>query len=391
MSDALKDALALLPSVVCASLAFILSFGITGALWFNLAAAVAAFALSMWYLLRHSRWRVAVTAVSALCLLAGALAPTLLDSLHAKPAPAPDALVQQIASASIPLASLDAGAGFADLEPLRKTWQGTRMVALGEATHGTSEFFRMKYRLTEFLVTQMGFRHLALEFDPDDANLWEGVEPYIQGRGGANPVAHLSWPWRTREIVEMVDWMRKYNATVPAPGRVRFHGIDYQGERRDFRMARNALDLLDEVGVDGRVILWAHNAHVSSGPGRMGSYLKQALRNQIYLTGFEFDRGRFTSSLAWVRTYQAEPADTRFYAATLQRIGKPILFLDFRTMMESPAVEAWLNQPRLSHHLQEAHGFMRLNPAWVRDDEPWPSLYDGVIYITESTPAWGML
>jgi len=185
----------------------------------------------------------------------------------------------------------------------------------------------------------------------------------------------------------MVDWMRKYNASAAVPDRVHFHGIDYQGQRRDFQMARNTLALLDDVGVEGRVILWAHNAHISSGAGWMGSYLKPALRNQIYLTGFEFHHGRFTSNLEWVRTYQAEPADSRFYAAALMRIGKPILFLDFRAMMESPAVERWLGQPRLSHHLQEVHGFLRLNPAWIRDDESWPSLYDGLIYIEESTPA----
>ena len=382
--DAVKDALALLPSTVCASLAFVLSFGVTGELWFNLAAGVAGFALSMWFLVRHSRWRVAVTAIGTSCLLLGAIAPNVLDRLHQKPAPASDGLVRQIGSVSIPFANVDAGTGFADLDPLRKIWQGARIVALGEATHGTSEFFRMKRRLTEFLVTQMGFRHFAMELDEDTA---AGIEAYIQGRGNSNPVASLYWPWRTQEVAAMLDWMRKYNESAAAPDRVYFHGIDYQGERRDFQMARNTLRLLDEVGVDGRVILWAHNAHVSSGAGWMGSYLKPALRNQIYLTGFEFHHGRFTSNLGWVRTYEAEPADTRFYAATLMRIGRPILFLDFRTMMESPAVEAWLAQPRLSHHLQEAHGFLRLNPAWVRDDESWPSLYDGVIYIEESTPA----
>ncbi|HEV3197148.1 MAG TPA: erythromycin esterase family protein [Bryobacteraceae bacterium] len=384
MSDAIKDALALLPSTVCACVAFVLSFGITGDLSFNLAAAVVGFALSMWFLVRHSRWRVAVTAVSTSCLLAAAIAPAALDRVREKPAPVSDDLVRQIGSASIPFQSVDAGTGFADLEPLRKIWQGTRIVALGEATHGTSEFFRMKHRLTEFLVTQMGFRHFAMEMDADSA---AGIESYIQGHVSSNPVARLSWPGRTREVAAMVDWMRKYNGPVPEPDRIHFHGIDYQGQRRDFQMARNTLALLEEVGVGGRVILWAHNAHISSGAGWMGSYLKPALRNDIYLTGFEFHHGRFTSNLAWVRTYEAEPADSRFYASALMRIGRPILFLDFRTMMEIPAVETWLRQPKLSHDLQEAHGVLRLNPAWVRDDESWPSLYDGLIYIEESTPA----
>jgi erythromycin esterase-like protein len=384
VSDAIKDALALLPSIVCACVAFVLSFAVTGEVWFNVTAAVAAFAYSMWFLLRHSRWQAAVTLVSSFCLWSVVIAPGLLDRMHQKPAPASQELVRQIAAASLPLRTVDPGNGFADLEPLRKIWQGTRMVALGEATHGTSEFFRMKHRLTEFLVTQMGFRHFAMEFDPEDA---KGVDFYIQGGASGSPVRSFSWPWRTVEVDAMVEWMRKYNASVAPPDRVHFHGIDYQGERRDFRMARNTLDVLDGAGVEGRVVLWAHNAHVSNGPGWMGSYLKTALRDQIYLTGFEFHHGNFTSRLSWVRTYEAEPADTRFYADALQRTGQPLLFLDFRTLTEIPAVEAWLQQPHLSHHLQEIHGVMRLNPPWIRDDESWPSLYDGIIYVEASTPA----
>jgi len=152
-------------------------------------------------------------------------------------------------------------------------------------------------------------------------------------------------------------------------------------------MAQNTLALLDRLDAESRVILWAHNAHVSSGPGWMGWYLKHTLHNQIYLTGFEFYHGRFTSNLNWVRTYEAEPADDGYYAAALQRVGKPILFLDFRTMQEDEALDAWLRQPRFAHELQEAHGLLRLNPAWVRTNESWPSLFDGIVYIEESTPA----
>jgi len=119
----------------------------------------------------------------------------------------------------------------------------------------------------------------------------------------------------------------------------------------------------------------------------MGWYLKQSLHNQIYLTGFEFHHGRFTSRMNWVRSYQAETAGNGYYAAALARVGAPILFLDFRSMAENPALAAWLDEPRLTHDLQEAHGFLRLNPAWVRAARSWPSLFDGVIYLAESTPA----
>jgi erythromycin esterase-like protein len=371
-------------ALLAAFAAFFLSIAVSGALWANVGAGLLAFACSMWFLLPHSRRRAFIAIGGAVCLLALVSAPTVVDRLRGRPHPEPEELVRQIGRTAIPLHSVDPGNGFTDLAPLDRIWQGVRVVALGEATHGTSEFFRMKHRLTEFLVARLGFRYFALELDARRA---KPIDEYIQGERGNNPVAGLGWPWGTREMAAMVDWMRNYNASVPTAARVHFRGIDYQGERRDFRMAQNTLTLLDRLDPGSRVVLWAHNTHVSSGPGWMGSYLKSALHNQIYLTGFEFHHGRFTSNLNWVRTYEAEPADDGYYAAALQRIGAPILFLDFRTMEDDPAVDAWLRQPRFAHELQEAHGLLRLNPAWVRTDESWPSLFDGIVYINESTPA----
>jgi erythromycin esterase-like protein len=334
--------------------------------------------------MRHSARRAAIAIAGALCLLGVAIAPTVMDRLRTPPAPESEDLVRKIGRAAIPIESVDPGNRFADLAPLGRIWQGVRVVALGEATHGTSEFFRMKHRMTEFLVTQMGFRHFAIEMDERRA---KPIDEYIQGERNENPVRNLYWPWRTQEVAATIDWMRRYNQSAPAVDRLHFHGIDYQGERRDFRMAQNMFALLERLGAESRVILWAHNAHVSSGAGWMGSYLKHTLRNQIYLTGFEFHHGRFTSNLNWVRTYEAEPAVNGYYAAAVARAGKPILFLDFRTMQEDAALDRWLQQPRFAHELQEMHGLLRLNPKWVRTNESWPSLFDGVIYIEESTPA----
>ena len=384
MPDWIKAPIAAALSAFFAFLAFALSFAISGALWVNLGAAVIAFSLSMWFLLRNSRRRLAITAAAAVCLLAAVASPTLRDKFRGTTPPEPQELVERIGRAAFPLQGVDPGSGFADLEPLGDAWRGARIVALGEATHGTSEFFRMKHRITEFLVTRMGFRHVAMELDP---LLGQHVESYVQGERRENPVAELPWPWRTREVANLVEWMRRYNTPAPAEERIHFSGIDYQGARRDFRMAQNTLDLLEHSGTAARMVLWAHNAHVSSGHGQMGSYLKQALRQQIYLTGFEFHHGQFTSRFKWVRTYEAPPAGNGYYAGALARTGRPILFLDFRTMRRDPEVEAWLAQPHLGHSLQELHGLYRLNPAWVTTDESWLALFDGVIYIEQSTPA----
>ena len=54
---------------------------------------------------------------------------------------------------AMPLAAVEAGHGFADLEPLRRIIGDKRIVSLGEATHGTRQFFQLKHRLLEFCVS----------------------------------------------------------------------------------------------------------------------------------------------------------------------------------------------------------------------------------------------
>jgi erythromycin esterase-like protein len=376
----LKAIAAALVALFPACAAFLLSFAVSAALWFNLASALAAFAATMWFLKR----RPATVAAATLCLAAAIMAPAIAGRLRAPAAPDPPDVVERISRLALPIETAGPGASDRDLAPLAGVWRGTRLVALGEATHGTSEFFRMKHRLTQFLVTRMGFRHFAMELDPRTA---KHIDEYIQGERNGAATAELAWPWRMREYARMLEWMRGYNASAAPSGRIHFHGIDFQGERRDFRMARNVLDLLEGLPAESRVVLWAHNGHVSSGAGWMGSYLKQALRGQVYLAGFEFHHGRFTSRLNWVHTYEADPAGPGYYADALARTGRPILFLDFRSMARDPVLASWLDGPHEAHDLYEAYGVLRLVPAWVVTREPWPSLFDGVFYIERSTPA----
>ena len=72
-----------------------------------------------------------------------------------------EALAWMRASA-IPLATVKAANGLADLEPLRALIVDARIVSLGEATHATREFFQLKHRLLEFCVAELGFTVFAM-------------------------------------------------------------------------------------------------------------------------------------------------------------------------------------------------------------------------------------
>lgn len=105
-----------------------------------------------------------------------------------------------------------------------------RVVLLGEATHGTSEFYRMRARITQQLIERHGFDFVAVEADwPDAAR----VDQYVQGGPPRSsleftPFARFpTWMWRNQEVAELVEWMRAYNLRQPErEGQAGFHGLD---------------------------------------------------------------------------------------------------------------------------------------------------------------------
>lgn len=124
--------------------------------------------------------------------------------------------------------------------PLKSIIGDARIVALGEATHGTREFFQMKHRLLQFLVQELGFTVFALEANGPEADL---LNEYVQ-TGKGDPAQLLAglyyWTWDTQEVLDMIRWMRAYNESrgcalcvSPYPRRgsappVSFCGFDMQ-------------------------------------------------------------------------------------------------------------------------------------------------------------------
>lgn len=140
--------------------------------------------------------------------------------------PAERAFVRWAREHAIPLKTVAAGNGFDDMQGLRQIVGGARIVALGEATHGTSEFFQLKHRMIEFLATRMGFTIFAIEAGmPECHRLNDFV---LNGKGDPKQLLHdLSvWPWDTEEVLDMILWMRKFNES--GKGRIEFTGFDMQ-------------------------------------------------------------------------------------------------------------------------------------------------------------------
>jgi len=127
---------------------------------------------------------------------------------------------------AIPLATAEPGSGFEDLEPLRATIGNARVVGLGEATHGTREFFQLKHRMIEYCVSQLGFTVIAFEA-AQGATL--AVNDYVlHGKGSARDVVTgmIFWTWNTEEVLALVEWVRAWN--MAHERKVKFYGFDMQ-------------------------------------------------------------------------------------------------------------------------------------------------------------------
>jgi erythromycin esterase-like protein len=153
-------------------------------------------------------------------------AAALLPLWIAAQTPAPDAVTEWIQGAAIPLATPVAGNGFDDMQPLKKVVGDARIVSLGEATHGTREFFQLKHRMLEFLATEMGFTIFSIEASMPEA--YRLNDYVLHGKGDpARLIAGMYfWTWNTEEVLDMVLWMRKFNESGKGP--VQFTGFDMQ-------------------------------------------------------------------------------------------------------------------------------------------------------------------
>jgi erythromycin esterase-like protein len=120
----------------------------------------------------------------------------------------------------------------ADLDPLLDRIGESRLVLLGEASHGTHEFYALRGEISRRLIAGKGFSFIAVEGDwPDCYRL----DRYVKGMPGsgenAREVLHAferwpTWMWANHEIVELADWLRARNDGLPQRNKAGFYGLD---------------------------------------------------------------------------------------------------------------------------------------------------------------------
>jgi erythromycin esterase-like protein len=146
--------------------------------------------------------------------------------LTAEPSRETAGLIERLRRMALPLA------GPKDLSPLMERIGEARYVLLGEASHGTSDYYQWRTWISQRLVREKGFSFIAVEGDwPDCYRVNRYVKGYSDSGLNAGEVLDAfnrwpTWMWANEEVVALAEWLRRHNAGLPESRRIGFFGLD---------------------------------------------------------------------------------------------------------------------------------------------------------------------
>lgn len=135
-------------------------------------------------------------------------------------------IIEQIKKLAIPLNNSD------DLDVLIEAIGDKKYVLLGEASHGTSEFYKLRMELSHKLIETKGFSFIAVEGDwPSCYEVNRYVKHYTDAKPNARAVMEAfnrwpTWMWANEEVGELIEWLHQYNADKKMEQRIGFYGLD---------------------------------------------------------------------------------------------------------------------------------------------------------------------
>lgn len=168
-----------------------------------------------------------------------------LPNVPTKAAKARPSLPELIRTAAEPFASIET----ANLQPLLDRIGEARVVLIGEASHGTSEFYRMRAEITKALIERQNFDFVAIEADWPDAYR---IHDFVTHKQREEPhdweafARFPTWMWRNHETRDFIHWLRDFNLQRRPPGRkVGFYGLDLYSLFTSIHCVVNYLDRVD--------------------------------------------------------------------------------------------------------------------------------------------------
>lgn len=273
----------------------------------------------------------------------------------------------------IPIKTTQAGNGFEDLMPLKEILKDKKIIGMGEATHGTKEFFEMKHRMFEFLVEELA------------ATFTYNKDEYIRRS------SQEEYDLMIQHITVMNQWIN-YIKKVPRSFNESFRGVF---NIRDKSMAQNVkwiLDYEEKYYGNNKIMLWGHNGHIGRyyfGLPIMGNNLSEMYGNEYYSLGFDFYQGSFRSIPMDIfnkvvkgrpQKFYIESSPHNSYGYEMEKTGVPISYLDFKNASRDEDMLKFLSYEINMNTIGAAY-----TGSWFASDylaKLAPNkVYDGVIFI----------
>jgi erythromycin esterase-like protein len=218
-----------------------------------------------------------------------------------------------------------------------------RLVLLGEASHGTREFYRERTRITQRLLTEKGFTAVAVEADWPDAYR---VNRYVRGVGtDTNGNAALAgfqrfptWMWRDTEVLAFVEWLRAHNTALPnGRAKIGFYGLDLYSLYTSMAAVLSYLDTMDpEAARRARSRCFEHFGEDTQAYGYAASFdLSKSCEDEVVQQLQELQR----QAAAYSRRDGRVVAEEFFYAEQNARLVKDAEVY-YRTMFRG-RVSSW--------------------------------------------------
>ncbi len=216
----------------------------------------------------------------------------------------------------------------ADYDHLLEFIGDRRFVLLGEATHGTHEFYRQRAQITKRLILEKGFTAVAVEADWPDAYR---VNRYVRGQGADRDAAEAlsgfkrfpAWMWRNADVLDFIGWLRAYNDSLAMDAtKVGFYGLDLYSLHTSIEAVLNYLDKVDPEGANRARQRYGCFEHFGEDPQEYGYSaglgLSHTCESEVVSQLIELQR----SATEYARRDGRIAADDFFYAEQNARLVK---------------------------------------------------------------------
>ncbi len=233
-----------------------------------------------------------------------------------------------------------------DLDPVIELVARSRVVLLGESTHGTREFHELRAAVTRRLIAEHGFAALAIDADWPDAL---PLDRYVRGQGDDESAAVAlasferfpEWRWRNAELAELVEWLRAENRHRPPEQRAGCYGLDLFAQHASIRTVLSYLDEADPEAAARarwRYASWGHGAPDPDGALEPGD--DEIVEELVEMQRRRSARsGRAPSGDAWFRAIQGTRLTQRAEAY-------------YRALVAGSAAASRLREAELAHTLE---------------------------------------